>query len=95
MGIQSTMDITREDAIERIIKVEYLAFHKKCKDLEDNTFEPDYSVDSFIDKFHQRLSLGVLVETDLTQYTDSMLEKVMDKPFYRYSMFDNYMIVEE
>ena len=95
MGIQSTMDITREEAIVRIIKIDHLALYKKYSSLEETTFEPDFSVENFVEKYHQMLSINSFKIDLLTEYTDEMLEKIMDKPFYRYSMFDNYLIKEE
>ena len=95
MGIRSTVEITREKAIDRIIEIDNLALHKKYSLLEEITFEPDFCVENFIEKFHQKLSVNSSKIDLLTEYTDEMLEAIMDKPFYRYSMFDNYFIIFE
>jgi hypothetical protein len=34
-------------------------------------------------------------EGELSKWTDKMLEDKMDEPFYRFSMFDNYLIKDD
>ena len=90
MGIKSTVRILRNDAIERIKEVDYLIFKKKYRDLEECTSEHDYDIRNYVDRYNVNYS-----DVDLTQWTDTMLEDKMDEPFYRYSMFNNYLIGEE
>lgn len=90
MGIQSTQDISKCDAINRIHKIDELVLNRKYKDLEDTTGEYDINLESFIDS-----ECALIGERNLSSWTDTMLENKMDEPFYRYSMFDNYVITEE
>jgi hypothetical protein len=90
MGIQSTMYISRETAIDRILKIVKLKKEKNYRELEEVTSD-DYSVAHFVDKEEDLL---VDKET-LTRWTDTMLTDQMDQAFYRFSLFDNYLIGKE
>ncbi len=86
MGIQSTRDISRDDAIDRIKNVCNLITEKNYLDLKNCSFEPDYNVQKFIDSF-------ILIEiTNIGQWTNEMLEDFLDRPYFRFSMFDNYFV---
>lgn len=87
MGIQSTQYVTRENAIERIQYIHSLVENKEYKVLSENSHESDYiHVQEFIDE-------EVLDDiSHIHKWTDEMLADFLDKPFYRYSMFDNYLI---
>ena len=86
MSIQSTRTITRESAIERIGRVALLVEGGYYRILEEITSEPDYNLTGCL---HE----GVDFErTNLRNWTNTMLEEVMDKPFYRYSLFENYNV---
>ena len=87
MGIKSTMDITRENAITRINKINEIVADKDYRRLEGTTSEHDHDLRDFVDNGTH--------PTDISKWTNSMLEDLMDEPFYRYSMFDNYSIISE
>lgn len=89
MSIQSTEDITREFAIERICKVVILITDRNYLELENISFEPDEDIRAFVD------NEPVIDLFNIHNWTNSMLVDLMDRPFYRKSMFDNYMTVEE
>jgi len=89
MGIRSTKYLSREDMIERIKEIDYLILKKRYRDLENCTSEYDYNLRDYVDNYD---IMGC--DIDLTQWTDTMLEDKMDEPFYRFSMFDNYLIGE-
>lgn len=89
MGIQSTTYITREVAMERIKEVDYLIFKKKYRALEECASEHDYNLKDYVDTYSIDYT-----DVDLFDWTDRMLEDKMDEPYYRYSMFDNYLIKE-
>ena len=55
--------------------------------LDDTVFEPDYSVGDFINTNLPLRGVG--------SWTNNMLTDKMDEPFYRLSMFDNYLIKGE
>lgn len=84
MGIQSTQHVTREHAIGRIQYTQSLVENEEYKLLSENSC--DYDVQEFIDEEH----LGDI--SHIHKWTDEMLADFLDKPFYRYSMFDNYLI---
>ncbi len=87
MGVQSTRYITREAAITRINKVSFLVALRDYEALENTTSEPDLFVEDFI---------NTPIETQgYNKWTNTMLADKMDEPFYRYSMFDNYLISED
>lgn len=82
MGIQSTVNVTREWATNRINQISDLAANKQFSKLEEHTFEPDKE--------------PVLVEPveSVVNWSITMLESQLDKPFYRQSMFENYYVFE-
>lgn len=92
MSIKSTKYVTREQAIERILLVAYHAKHFQYLELQMITSEREESLPLFVDHY----SLGTqYTEELLSRFTDQMLEEVLDKPFYRESIFDNYLIQED
>lgn len=75
------------------MEIDYLLFKRRYRDIEEITGEYDYSVEEFV---NSRVALMEnCVTLDLTQWTDGMLEDKLDEAFYRYSMFDNYLIEEK
>lgn len=87
MGIQSTQNISRHKAIARIIRI-YMAIESKdYRELEVMSFEPDYDIQEFVDG-------GIKIDiSNIEKWTDTMIADKMDEPFFRYSMFDNYLII--
>ena len=85
MSIKSTSVITRYRAIERITTINALISEKKYRNLADASFEPDTDVEEFINRF-KPLNLA-----NIEEWTDEMLSNQMNAPFFRYSMFDNYV----
>jgi len=81
MSIQSTIEITRKEAIERINLISKLANEEKFLDIDRITLEdiPPINIRTYI---------------KIESYTNKMLEDIMDSPFYRRKKFDNYSIVE-
>lgn len=84
MGIQRTREISREAAIERITEIQRLAAGHDFVGIEEATFEPEGDIKAFVEN-------AVLVNTD--RWTNGMLEELIDRPFYRHGMFDNYNVV--
>lgn len=89
MGIQSTREVSRQHAIERIVMISDLILTKKYRLLEKETNEPDYSLQKFVDGYTQE----TLTEDVLAEWTDTMIERKIDEPFFRWSLFDNYHVV--
>lgn len=87
MGIRSTRNISRDFAIQRILEVNFLLEERDYRALEDIICE-DGSVKYFIDN-EQPLDIN---PDELERWTDTMLEDKIDEPFWRLSMFDNYLI---
>lgn len=86
MGIKSTQDITRADAIERIRRVDSCILNQDYKELESISFDPDYDIAKFIDHSPKRTIHAI------EKWTNTMIEDLLDEPFYRKSVFDNYII---
>ena len=89
MSIKSTVDISRECAIERILYVSYLVIHKKYKDIESNCFESDGSLSDFVMSERDNSDKYII---EINSYTNQMIEDIIDEPFFRLSMFDNYLL---
>ena len=93
MGIQSTQDITRDEAIDRIETVCGLILEQNYLGLENCSFEPDYDIQKFIDNW-QIMNIPINI-TNIANWTNKMLEDVLDQPYFRKSMFDNYFVGRE
>lgn len=91
MGIKSTRDISREIAIERILEMDALIEDRNYREIENNSGEHDYNLPEYINDVKP---LNINKET-LEKWTDTMIEDKMDEPYYRYSMFDNYLIKQD
>lgn len=88
MGIQSTRDITREQAIDRILEIVDLIKIKNYRKLEEISYETDLNLQEFVENWIPIDSLNI------HSWTNKMLEDYIDNPFFRYSLFDNYLIKE-
>lgn len=89
MGIQLTRYISRQSAIERIREVASLIESRDYLAIEQGAFEPDGDVLQFA------MSWAPIEIENVDRWTDRMLEDYMDNPFFRFSMFDNYLIGED
>lgn len=89
MGIKSTRYITREAAIARIKGVHSLATDKNYRELEFTSHDPNCDIELFVEE-EQNFDISNII-----QWTDEMLGNKMDEPFYRWSIFDNYLIKRE
>lgn len=94
MSIQTTLNISRENAISRLLLVANLVSSRDYLELESNSSE-DAPAHIFVDDDDSQAIAQKLLNSDLSKWTNNMLENVLDKPFFRLSMFDNYIIVNE
>ena len=91
MGIQSTTTLEREIALARIEAV-YIAFLKKdTRWLSIHCGEHDVSAAEF---GYTREQLAKIQITSLDSLSNDQLEELMDLPYIRNSMFDNYHIID-
>ena len=91
MGIHSTRKISRKDAINRILFINDCCLEKDYLGLEQKTFEHESGINlkQFVDSYSE------IDVSNIDRWTNYMLEEVIDLPFFRNSMFDNYVIREE
>lgn len=87
MSIKTTKHVSRSWAIERINLVYMLAIQKKYRTLEHNSFEPQVDIEDFINEFDVDIS-------NIEEWTNRMIERRLDSPFFRESNSDNYLIEE-
>lgn len=94
MGIASTQDITREEAIDRLKEVYLLILRKNYIGLEriisEDSHEMDYIEDFFENNYKDEYDIQ-----DIDLWTNGMIAMKLNQPFFRRSMFENYCIVEE
>lgn len=88
MGVQSTINITREDAIARVEKVVQRINDENYRaiEIDASEHEVNWTRSEFIHHLNHRY---------IDKFTNRMLEDMMDLPYFRYSMYENYCIVEE
>ena len=87
MGIRSTVEVTRPEALERIDCVLQYVWDMDYRALEKDSFEEDG-----IKEFMEEVCDSGLNGADRTKWTNSMLEDLLDRPFFRWSMFQNYTV---
>ena len=90
MGIQSTRPISRDEAISRITEIYELIQNEDYKSLESMSHGEDKDLNAFVQENRNSINIG-----NIENFTDTMLEDIMDKPYFRTSIFDNYIIEEE
>jgi len=97
MSIKSTQDITRQNAINRIIEISLLLKDRNFYELEKITNESgDTSFSNFIQEHNWYNSFYDYSDMNtLNKFTNATLEDIMDSPFYRFSIFENYIILKE
>lgn len=89
MSIQSTKSVTREFAIGRITLMLGHIYSKSYRKIEAATTEDHHlRLKQFVDTFE------TVDISNIEEWTSSMLEDLLDKPFIRESMFDNYRVVD-
>ena len=85
MGIQSTRQLTREDAIARLTKINDMLIMGNYKGIVESSEE------------YNEGDLQNMIPVNLDNvegWTNKMLENQLEKKFWRFSMFDNYWIVD-
>ena len=87
MSIKSTQHVSREAAIARIAHITALALNKNYIAIEQCSFEHDHEVSEFVNEFIVSPNFDVI-----HNWTNKMIEEILDTPFYRFSMFENYFI---
>lgn len=86
MGIQSTTRISREIAIDRIKEIDKHARENDYRIIEQMTTEDDYDVASFVNNYSNP-NLD-----NIEKWTSKMIEDLLESAFFRWSMFDNYIV---
>ena len=89
MSIQSTSTVGRNFAIARITEVNDLATRKKYRDLDSVCSEHDHSLQEFVDGYRP------MDVSNLEDWTNVMLADKLDEPFFRQSIYDNYIVTEK
>jgi hypothetical protein len=91
MGAQLTSTWPRQWAIDRIREIGNYVLEKNYRAIEQNSF--DWGCGSNLRYF---VDEGLDFDLDnLDKWSNSMLEEVMDRPFFRKSSLDNYCIVDK
>ena len=90
MGIQTTVRITREEAIKRLISISVSIRAKRYVAIDEGTREDEVDLESFVDDFEQAKCLKI--ENHGKKFSDKMLEDYMNQPFFRFSPCENYMV---
>ena len=94
MSIQSTQSISREDAIDRLKEVYSLIFRRNYIGLESIITEDSHEMD-YIENFFSENYKDEWDIQDIDLWTNSMIQRKLNQPFFRRSMFENYCIAEE
>ena len=97
MGIESTKNIKRQDAIDRILSIiisineaDWIKLYNNVSDIEEPHF-----IDNFVNEFNDidKEYNGInKIFQNIDKWPNKYLEDFMDKPGIRYSIFENYTI---
>lgn len=98
MSIKSTKYITRGVAESRIIQImdliqtaDWTQLRSIC-DNDEEWFKEDY-INYYNDIFDEIIDI-LKSHGNVSNFSNAKLERFMDEPGIRYSMFDNYSIIE-
>lgn len=94
MGIQSTRYITRDDALERVEMVAKLYRERDFRGLEQLNNNEEISPTAAIRTYRKQVK-KYTKEAKREKESKHILGQIMDLPFFRDSIFDNYLIVSE
>lgn len=89
MSMQTTREISRETAIERIVAIRNLAQSEDYVAIEKITNETEHSLQSFV---QEALEGELTYLRNINKWTNKMLEEQINKPFFRFSRLDNYSV---
>jgi len=83
MGIQSTRTVSREWALNRVELISTLAVECNFREIQSRSYEDGLDIRS------------VKPTDPFVNFTNDMLSEVLDLPFYRESLFENYLVVDD
>ena len=98
MSIKSTTTITRQTAVNRIKKIIALIRARDYKAIDNATSELDRDECDLVDFVEQENDVLFCKPHQykrIQNWSDGMLEYQMDKPYYRLSIFSNYIIGDD
>jgi len=97
MSIMSIIHIKRQEVIDRIKIVAAIIYLKDHKKLKDIVFE-DWNLVADDDYIHEDLrdfiDSNTIDFSNIDNWTNEMLEDTLNLPFFRFSMFENYNIID-
>ena len=94
MGIRSTRSITRQEAIDRITAILHYVECDDWHNIERTSEEgamPSTNIWELADNLSEWIPYLHTVP-NIKKWTNTMLETVMDCPYIRFSLLDNYQI---
>lgn len=95
MGIQSTRYISREQVIDRITEIIKLIEDADWVTLYNNLDDEDYVKEDYVNIYndlHKDYINNNKLFKEVSKWPNDYLEKFMDEPGIRYTLFENYFI---
>lgn len=95
MGIQSTRYISREQVINRITETIKLIEDANWVTLYNNLDDEDYVKQDYVNIYndlHKDYINNNKLFKEVSKWPNDYLEKFMDEPGIRYTLFENYFI---
>lgn len=89
MSIKSTQHVTRAWAIARVKRINDLACNSEYEQLDDEYYDSDCDsrrLESFVRNY--------VPLADVEKWTNEMLANKLDEPFFRESIFHNYIVTD-
>lgn len=95
-------ELTRKDAIDRVIEVRDLVLGKRYRDLEECASEPNLVVHRYMKTLESYFKLNPVTGDDLSkfshddfeQWTNDMLYEFIDNPYLRKRSYWSFRIVD-
>jgi len=91
MGIKTTRTMSRNDAIYRIKEIATLRDEHNYREIDIRACENEYRVEDFVDS-QTCEAYPVPDVTYIENWTNEILARTLDTPFFRHTMFDNYRV---
>ncbi len=95
MSVKTTIEIQRYKALNRIKVIRYLIEEKNYRKIEEITNESEENLEDFVNYFYDEILCEGKDDNNYDYFTNSMLEDLLNTPFFRLSEFENYTVLDK
>jgi hypothetical protein len=92
MSYSEHIEITRDEAIERIKKIALLFIEKKYQEIKEESNEIEECVVNAVHNMYSLNSLFYMVNS-AEEYPEEIIEDIINRPFFRNDVNGNYIVL--